>query len=168
MPLPANALLATYAERGAFTDCYSVEVPRTVSLAQYVESFYTGRLFKIERWILAVVLSAPSTDADAHALAIGTRDTFSAWRVEARTEDQLLMSDVKGRTRSWLMVQPTGASARTRLYFGSGVLPVIDAATGQQRMSGGFSALLGFHKVYSRALLGAAVAGLDVIPPRAT
>lgn len=159
-PLPANALLAAHAARGAFTDCYSTEIARSVSLESYVERFYTGGLFKIERRILALVLSAPSTDAEARELAAGTRDTFSAWRVEARTADQLLMSDVQGRTRSWLMVAPAEQPGGTRLYFGSAVLPIVDRATGRARMSLGFSLLLGFHRVYSHALLRAAASRL--------
>ncbi|MGZ3197368.1 MAG: hypothetical protein ACXU60_09765 [Croceibacterium sp.] len=47
--LPELSLLAQYARRGAYTDGYSVEIARTVSAAEYVEVFYTGALFKLER-----------------------------------------------------------------------------------------------------------------------
>jgi hypothetical protein len=69
-----------------------------------------------------------------------------------------LLTDMTGRTRSWLMVAPTGNgdSGGTQLYFGSAVVPVADLATGARRMGFVFGALLGFHKLYSRALLWSA------------
>jgi hypothetical protein len=156
--LPEQALLAKYAQRGAYTDCYITEVSRPVSHAEYVEAFYTGAVFKLERLLLAWFVSKPSTDAQAKALASGALDTFAAWRVEGRRTDQLLMCDLSGRTRSWLMVASvrTGDSTCTRLYFGSAVVPILDRASGQARMAFLFKALLGFHKLYSRILLHAA------------
>jgi hypothetical protein len=70
-----------------------------VTQARYVEAFYTTPVFRIERRLLAGAMSRPSTDDDARRLATGRADTFSAWRVEARLDDQLLMCDVTGRTR---------------------------------------------------------------------
>ena len=75
--------------------------------------------------------------------------------MEARGTDQLLLCDVGGSTRSWLMVEPVHA-ASTRLYFGSAVVPKHDKASSRKRMGFPFNALLGFHKLYSRILLGAA------------
>ena len=120
-----------------------------------VASFYTTSLFRVERWILAWAVGRPSTDAEAQALADGERDTFAAWRVEDRRADQLLLGDFTGRTKSWLMVEPLLGS-RTRLYFGSAVVPRVEAKTGQRTMGTGFSLLLGFHRLYSRLLLAAA------------
>jgi hypothetical protein len=156
--LPEQALLARYTQGGAYTDCYTTEVACPVSHAQYVEAFYTGALFKLERVLLAWFASRPSTDAQARDLASGVLGTFAAWRVEERRVNQLLMCDLSGRTRSWLMVDPagTGGSESTRLYFGSAVVPVPDKTSGQARLGFKFKALLGFHKLYSRALLRAA------------
>jgi hypothetical protein len=156
--LPEQAMLAKYTQTGAYTDCYTTEVAKAVSQAQYVEAFYTGAVFKLERLLLAWFAAKPSTDAQAQDLARGACSTFAAWRVEQRSADQLLMCDLSGRTRSWLMVAPVCAdgSAATRLYFGSAVVPVVDRASGQARMGFTFNALLGFHKVYSRVLLHAA------------
>ncbi|MCU1330829.1 MAG: hypothetical protein JWN34_6199 [Bryobacterales bacterium] len=156
--LPEQALLARYARDGAYTDCYTTEVARPVSHAQYVEAFYTGALFKLERLLLAWFASRPSTDAQARDLASGMLGTFAAWRVEDRSANQLLMCDLSGRTRSWLMVAPadTGGSEFTRLYFGSAVVPIPDKTSGRARLGFTFKALLGFHKLYSRALLHAA------------
>ena len=152
--LPAYALLADRARDGEYADCYVVEVPQEVTHADFVEAFYTTWLFKLERFILAWLVKKPSTDAEARALARGERTAFAAWRVEERVGNQLVMRDFQGKTCSWLMVESLPAS--TRLYFGSGIAPRVDRVTGEKRMGRGFSLLLGFHKMYSRALLSAA------------
>ena len=160
-PLPAEALLAKYAKAGAYTDCYTTQIARSVSHAEFVETFYTGRLFKLERGLLALFLAKPSTDSQARQLAAGEVDDFAAWRVEGRTANQLLLCAVGDRTRSWLMVawqEPPAAA--TQLYFGSAVVPVTNRATTQSSMGLLFKALLGFHKLYSRALLGSAASRL--------
>jgi hypothetical protein len=161
-PLPPNSLLQRYAAGGGYADCYTTELPRTVSHAEFVEAFYSTGVFKIERWILRWAVSRPSTDDEAAQLARGERNGFAAWSVEARAPDQLLMCDLAGRTRSWLMVQALDPArgGGTRLFFGSAVVPVRDAKTGRTRMGLVFNALLGFHKLYSRALLRAAASRL--------
>ncbi|MET3838857.1 hypothetical protein ABIE49_000935 [Bradyrhizobium sp. OAE829] len=124
-PLPADALLARYAGAGAYTDCYALDVAGAVSHAAYVEAFYTGRMFKIERFLLGLLLSKPSTDIEVKQLAIGKIDHFSGWRVEDRSANQVLLRDlISGKTRSWLMVAPQaeGTTRATRLFFGSAVL----------------------------------------------
>lgn len=160
LPLPPHALLTKYASAGAYTDCFVTEIARTVSHAEFVEAFYTGGLFKIERLLLRVFISRPSTDLQARQLAAGELNEFAAWRVEARAVDQLLMCAIDGRTRSWLMVSAAEVPGRTRLYFGSAVVTKVGAvnpSTGKSSMGFVFRALLGFHKLYSRALLSAAV-----------
>lgn len=91
--------------------------------SQYVIAFYTNSIFKIERIILKWIVAKPSTDLQAQHLADGSIDTFAAWQVEDRSENQLLLADFQGRTRSWLMVVPlvVGDEVHTRLYFGSAV-----------------------------------------------
>lgn len=157
--LPDDALLQRYREREAYTDCYALDVPRSVTQVQYVEAFYTTRVFKLERAILAAIVSKPSTDAQAAQLARGEREDFAAWDVEAREADQLLMHDFRRRTCSWLMSRPTEAGG-TRLYFGSAVVPETDRRSGERRMGLVFKALLGFHRLYSRILLRAAATSL--------
>ena len=152
--LPQGALLGRYQRDGAYADCYVAEVARRVSHAEYVEVFYTTTLFKVERLLLSWLVSKPSTDVQASQLAAGTLDTFAAWSVEARSENQLLMSDFQGRTRSWLMVSFSSVE-QTRLYFGSAVVPIM-SKSGTRTLGPGFRALLGFHKLYSQALLFAA------------
>jgi hypothetical protein len=156
--LPEQALLTKYARGGAYTDCYAAYIARPVSHAEYVEAFYTSGLFKLERLLLGWFASKPSTDAQAKQLASGVVGKFAAWRVEERSADQLLMCDFTRRTRSWLMVVPfgSGGAVFTRLYFGSAVVPTLDKESGKPRLGFTFTALLSFHKLYSRALLYAA------------
>jgi hypothetical protein len=162
-PLPEGALLSIYRESGAYTDCFAADVAGTISHEQFVAAFYTTFVFKLERAILKWAVSKPSTDAQVKLLAAGSINEFAAWRVEKRCPNQLLMSDFQARTRSWLMVTPVmlGGVARTRLYFGSAVVPVKNRKTGVVEQGGVFRALLGFHKIYSVVLLRAAVARLN-------
>jgi hypothetical protein len=162
--LPAASLLGRYRGDGGYADCYVTELPWTVSQAEYVEAFYSTPLFKVERLLIRLFLSRRSTDAEAGRLARGELDTFAAWSVEGRTADQLLLADLGGRTRSWLMAEPSGSAgpAATRLHFGSAVVPARRARPGRQPGLGPlFAALLGFHKLYSRLLLRAARARLS-------
>ena len=158
--LPSGALLAAYRSAGHYTDCYETRVDGETRQAAYVEAFYTSWLFKLERRILALA-AMPSTDAEAAELATGTRERFAAWRVEARTSDQLLLCDVHGRTRSWLMSADTGRGTGRTLYFGYAIVPAPGAAPGAAALDFPYGALLGFHRLYSRLLLGAAAARLE-------
>jgi hypothetical protein len=161
--LPQGALLSKYQHRGAYADCYVTEAARRVSHAEYVEAFYTTALFKVERLLLSWLVSKPSTDVQASQLAAGTLNSFAAWSVESRSANQLLMSDFQGRTRSWLMVNSAENDTfdDTRLYFGSAIVPVVSARSGMRTLGLGFRLLLGFHKLYSRALLFAAKSRLE-------
>jgi hypothetical protein len=158
-PIPEGGLLLRYRNSHDFTDCYTTDVAGVHSHAAFVNAFYTTWLFKIERWILKRFVAKPSTDAEAAQLARGTNDTFAAWRVEARASDQVLMCDFLGNTRSWLMV--VNEASRTRLYFGSAVVARVNSASGERSMGASFRALLGFHRLYSRALLLAARSRLE-------
>ena len=158
--LPAASLLKGCRESGAFADCYTCEVAGAVSHADFVAAFYTTRLFKLERFVLRWLARCPATDADAKLLGEGKADRFSAWHVEAREANQLLLADFTGRTKSWLMVGPAAGgngAPRTQLYFGSAVLPRPRRSTTEKaRMGVVFHALNGFHRLYSRLLLSAA------------
>jgi hypothetical protein len=149
--VPPNALLRLYSSE--YTDCYTADIARRVTHAEFVGAFYATWLFKLERIVLTLI-GKPSTDADVRELANGRLEAFAAWTVERRAIDQLLLCDFQGKTRSWLMVEPRGNG--TRLYFGSAVMKRAGNGVGERKMSGGFHALLGFHRRYSRGLLGAA------------
>ena len=157
--LPDDALLGVYARsEGCYTDCYAVGVSGEIDLVRYVSAFYTTPLFKLERAILKYAVSRPSTDDEARKIAAGATDRFAAWTMEQRSDDQLLMCDMAGRTRSWFMVEPDGDI--TQLYFGSAVVSVTNGKTGRKELGFVFLALLGFHKLYSRALLASAASRL--------
>lgn len=152
---PAGTLLNNYTSiAGAYTDCYTTEIARTVSLSEFVFTFYTTPLFKLERTILTFTVSKPSTDIQAKQVAEGSLAEFAAWTVESRRENELLMCDYLRRTRSWFMTK--GDGSRTHLYFGSAVVP----KTGETSLDFGYRALLGFHQIYSVLLLRSAHARL--------
>ncbi len=156
--LPDQAFLATYRSMGAYTDCYAVTLDFDLSFPHYVESFYTTWLFKLERWVLSWLARRPSTDAQAGDLARGRTSGFAAWHVEQRDDRQMLLCDFQGDTRSWLMCLPIDQGQATRLYFGSAIMPAVDPGTGEKRLRPVFRLLLGFHRLYSRALLSSAAA----------
>jgi hypothetical protein len=163
--VPEDALLRTYRggvhpERwGRYGDCFSITVHRAANLADFVFAFYTSSLFRLERLMLRALVHAPSSDSEARRLADGSATTFAAWYVGERTATQLLMCDRYERTRSWFRVVPLDGGG-TLLQFGSAVAAVHDARTGAAALSGGFRLLLGFHVVYSQALLHAAKVGV--------
>lgn len=153
-PLPPDSLLARLArDRGAYADAYSLQVSRAVGLAEFVEAFYTTRLFKLERALIAL-FGRPSNDAMARAVARGEGERLAVWTVEARAADELLMHEDSGATRSWFKAE--AGAGHTTLWFGSAVVPRQRGPGGEARFSGVFHALLGFHRWYSRALLQAA------------
>lgn len=153
-PLPPGALLSRYASGTGYTDCFVVTVPGRIPQAAFVEAFYTTALFRLERLVLAMLLSRPSTDLEARRLAAGETDRFAAWTVEGRDADQILMCDFLGSTRSWLMSAADPAS--TTFWFGTAVVPRKGGGLGA-----GFRAMLPFHRLYARALLRAAVRRLS-------
>jgi hypothetical protein len=159
--LPTSALLRKYAYPGAYTDCYFTEVAHSLSLPEYVESFYTTWVFKLERFILTHAVDKPSTDLDAQHVARAEIDAFAAWTVEDRAPEQLLMCDFLRRTRSWFMVAPIDGG--TRLYFGSAVVPV-RSKSGETTLGSTYVSLMGFHKLYSRILLRSARSRLRPAP----
>lgn len=161
--LPGQTLLESYRTLpGAYTDCFSIVIDRQASHPEFVIAFYTSFLFKIERVILKIGIDKPSSDSQAKELAEGHLDHFAAWTVEQRESNQLLMCDCIKRTRSWLMVEPDLANntSRTKLYFGTAIVPTEELENGQRQIGKVYQRLLGFHKLYSRLLLAAAVAKL--------
>lgn len=150
-PVPDASLLGAYARRGAFTDCYATSVPAAITLPEFIEAFYTTRLFKLERWLLATALNVRSSDEQALELAQSKSEQFSAWKVESRSNHEILLN--AAQTRSWLGVRPqTSTVPTTTLLFGSAVVPKRPGG----KFSPAFHMLVGFHRLYSRLLLAAA------------
>jgi len=154
-PVAANTMLEKYSIHGAYVDCYSTQVSGQVSFSEFILAFYTTPLFRLERLVLKLAVSKPSTDIQVRQLADGTSKEFAAWHVEDRSENEMLLSDFGGRTRSWLMTIPinTVRNPQTRLYFGSAVVPIQNAETGELSLGFGFQFLLEFHQIYSILLL---------------
>ena len=154
-PVPTNIMLERYARNGSYVDCYMTEISGYLFFREYIVAFYTTGPFRLERMILRLVVSKPSTDMQAEQLAERTGENFVAWHVEDRSENEMLLCDFVGRTRSWLMTVPihTGNGVQTQLYFGSAVVPKRNPKTGKLSLGFGYQALLGFHKIYSVLLL---------------
>ena len=150
--VPADTMLGKYLVNGAYTDCYMTEISGQVSFPEFIFSFYTTALFKIERLILKLTVAKPSTDAQARQLAHSKTDKFAAWHVEDRSENEILMCDFLGRTRSWFKLIPVSETC-TRLYFGSAISSRQNLKTGKPSLAFGFKTLLGFHQIYSILLL---------------
>lgn len=154
-PVPTHTLLDRYAANGGYADCYLTEITRPISLSEFIFAFYTTPLFRLERLILKLGISIPSTDLEARQLADGTSENFAAWHLEDRNKNEILMCDIRGRTRSWLMTIPVNRpnGFQTQLFFGSAVVPRHDPKTGRPSLELRFRALLEFHKIYSILLL---------------
>jgi hypothetical protein len=54
--VPEGALHIRYRDEGGYIDCYCAEVAEEICLSEFVESFYTSPLFKIERWHEAIAI----------------------------------------------------------------------------------------------------------------
>ncbi|RBW43189.1 hypothetical protein DS885_13680 [Psychromonas sp. B3M02] len=150
VPAPNTSLLSAYNKR-AFTDCYCTSISKSVTLSQFIEAFYTTRLFKFERWLLAKALCIPSSDEEVSLLAQSNSTELSAWQVKSRSSNEILLA--AWQTRSWLCVKPQdGTTPSTTLYFGSAVIST--------RADGKFGLVFhmfgGFHRLYSKLLLSAA------------
>lgn len=165
--LPEDALLHPYKDAGAYTDCYLMDISDRISFPEYIEAFYTTALMTVERKLIALFASRPSSDDLAKQLAEGNTTLFAAWNVESRTENQLLLCDFTGRTRSWLMCKSADDTElkSTRLYFGSAYLPHHTSDPGQHSFGITFHVLSGFHKLYSRALIHSAYSALSKQKP---
>ncbi|MDJ0909785.1 MAG: hypothetical protein QNI99_11370 [Woeseiaceae bacterium] len=153
-PLPEGALLQEFVDRGEYTDCFVANVAVDVTFSEYVEAFYTTRLFKLERHILRWLASRPSTDEEARQIARNEIPEFAAWTEYRRSDNQLVMMDFRQQTCSWFMLAPQDSGSL--LYFGSAVMRNRETKQGKD-LKWTYRSLLGFHRLYSRALLQAAV-----------
>ncbi len=156
-----DSLLRTYRgdtrpERwGRYGDCFSLIAERRVSLTDFVFAFYTSPVFRIERFLLGAFAGAASSDTQAREVAEGSAAAFALWYVGERTATQLLMCDRYERTRSWFRVVPLDRD-RTLLQFGSAVAASRGSRSEGAALGLGFRLLMGFHILYSQALLHAA------------
>lgn len=156
-PLPDQALLRRYKDMpGAYADCYRAKAAQEISLEAYIEAFFSTPLFQIERAVLTTFGIKGASAQALRALATGRSDTWAAWQVEARDETQILMRAGSDAIRTWLMVVPDGAGG-TDLLFGSAVFPTPAKSGRAPQLPRIARWLMGFHKLYSRMLLRAAL-----------
>lgn len=156
--LPAESIAADYVEQGRYVDCFAVSMTDRIEFPQYLEAFYTSKVFKLERLILAAFVRRPSTDQQACQLAAGELQQFAAWSQEARTENQIIMCDYQQLTRSWLMAK--SEAGITTLFFGTIIVPKGKAAAEGKQMGLLFRVTLWAHLLYSKILLRSAIANL--------
>ena len=150
--LPEDAFLTRYEmQPHTHTDCFHTRLPKQIPLEDFVNAFFSSWLFRIERLILKLTVKKPATDEDIAKLAKGTSSTMAAWVTEERSEDQLLLQVPDTPIRTWLMRETDGEC--THLYFGSAILPARTDKGGKPAMGHIFFVLMGFHKLYARALL---------------
>jgi hypothetical protein len=147
-PVPQDALLQRYVGQGAsVTDCYVLSVPQPVDFDSFVSAFYTTALFRAERLILSITMRRRIPDSEIQEMLSGASSEFAVWRVEARADNQLLLCDLSGATRSWLSVK-TNEGHGVDLYFGSAVV-----AKGDKPLSALTRWIMPLHILYSKHLL---------------
>ena len=153
--VPAGTLLHEYVQQH-YSDCYSTTVQSNVDLARFIIAFYNSNGFRPERILLGLAFGRHADNQSTADLAADKTQKFSAWEVEKRLANEILLADISGATRSWLMVEAL-SSGITRLYFGSAV---VRKSGDEGRRPLLFRALMPFHRIYSRVLLGSAVSEL--------
>ena len=152
---PDAALTQAYVgTRGTRVDCYVAQAKGDVTLEKFVGSFYRGKLFGFERWLIGRVVGHASSEMQLENLLGGKGAKFSAWTQIQRNDAQLIMQDYQGRTCSWFMVEKNADG--TALYFGSIIQPTEHLKHGEGLSKPIFTLLLPLHGLYSRLLLSQA------------
>ncbi|MGD1954307.1 MAG: hypothetical protein ACFBZ9_03520 [Sphingomonadales bacterium] len=146
--LPDDALLRRYGIDGHYTDCFSRDVQKALTLADFITAFYKSGPFIAERFVLSQAANETITNTDVDALARGEIEKFGLRDVEERSDDQILLKDRIGQTCSWLKV--VRRRAGTQLYFGSAVIADSGVLPLRLRL------LIGPILAYSRIVLTAA------------
>ncbi|MEM9967807.1 MAG: hypothetical protein AAF755_06885 [Pseudomonadota bacterium] len=150
IPVPKDALLNRYVETpGAYTDCFEVMSPLSISHDEFLRAFYTTWLFRLERVVLSIALRRWIRDNELDMLVRGRADAFAVWYVEDRRTGEILLRDKSGRTCSYLAVSGKSGGA-TRLIFGSTVF------YSNRNAPWWLAAVIPAHVIYSKALLRAA------------
>ena len=165
--MPEGSLLAQFGGPQDYRDCFCREVPGEVTLAQYIERFYSSIAFAPERAILRLIGRGASAD-NIRALARGDSDRIAVWEVIERTPDQILLLSKDTNTASWLSVSSSDAAVgKTQTSSSSGceAQPQAEPVGQQTRLlfgswvggidKSGWRVMLAPHVWYSRALLDA-------------
>lgn len=142
IPVPPDSLLAAFGGSESYRDCFTRDMPETLTLRQLIERFYSSTPFLPERLVLKM-LGKPAARTDARRLAQGETDSFGVWQVVARRENEILLDSKPTGTASWLAVEPFERG--TRLYFGTWVGNIDRSGWKPMELA---------HLWYSRMLLG--------------
>ncbi len=81
--VPQDSLLAGFGGPADYRDCFVREVSGEVSLADYIERFYSSAVFGPERVVLGLIGRGASME-DIRALARGKSDRLAVWEVIER------------------------------------------------------------------------------------
>lgn len=156
-PLPPSSLIYEFATvQGGYCDCYYADTKGDADLQSYIDVFFGTWVFRLELKILSMFgLNRDSPD-QVKLLAEDRVRTLAAWKVEDRTETDLLLAVGTGPIRTWLRIE-AGPENAVRLYFGSALLPMGVDRHGRPRLDVTSVILLPFHRLYSRILLRAAL-----------
>ena len=151
--VPSGSLIAQFgADPDYYADAFTARARPGIDLREFLAVFYRTLPIRAERQVLRLA-GHGSNDEDVTRLTNDDADRFAMWSVESRRADEILLSDLSGRTKSWLKVEPVEGA--TQLWFGSILVPF-------QQKNGGFgigglaTALIGPHRFYSRVLLRSA------------
>jgi hypothetical protein len=151
---PEGAFIRQYTTTlGGYSDCYYIDIQQDVSLSDYILTFFSTPIFRMERLLLNLVPSGRSNEQCVLDLAAGTGNKMAGWKTENRDDNQLLLAVGDGPIRTWLMVQGSPSSKTTRLYFGSAALPTSMTKEGHPKLAIVFRLFAGLHIFYSRLLL---------------
>lgn len=161
--VPDNCLMTVYRDMpGCEADNFQATFPGPVTLDAYIAAFFDTPLFRLERLILRLFAGRATTRADVVALANGQANSFAMWHVVERSDTEIMLAVERSRIRSWLaIVPPEKPGDPTILRFGSAIVPKSVSASGKGQIGFLFRALTGFHNLYSRLLLRAAISALS-------
>ncbi len=165
-PLPEGAFLQNeITDPEVYADCFYADLPRRVTLQQYIRAYFDAPVFRAERVILKHALSSPSTTEDVHNLAKGTGTSLAAWHMTHRDNEQILLAIPKGPVRTWLMVtKHPSKTGHSRLYFGTALVPPSNPRKSQLKIPPVYRFFIGPHRLYSRLLLSQAIRALRTAP----
>ncbi len=161
-PLPDGAFLERYQQiEAAAYDCFRIDIPMRMSLAQYLAGFFASPAFRPEGLLLRMTYGCRIETGVIDSCLAGTRPDILIWAAESRAADQIIMQPGKSPIRSWWMARPNDHGG-TALYFGSAILPQT-GRNGAPRVHGAERLFGPAHRFYARLLLKSAAKRLEAV-----
>jgi hypothetical protein len=76
--IPDGGLINSYAiQAGCYTDCFVAEISQDVTLSDFILAFFNTPIFRLERLLLGLFASRPSTDDDVANLTSGAGNSLA-------------------------------------------------------------------------------------------